>query len=498
MAYVATWLALSVVAATVVFFHSSAEVSLASHDAVITPTTTGQVVLRTGPVLPDLRIASGSPFGVDVRLGKTDATSTSDLVQRYAVIAVNPDGPEAKVREALADLAFDAVVRGAVLGLVPLLVWLLIGRSRRRELGAAARSRAGGLTTALVALMVLGLWQPWLPDDDTVDAGRDWMALADFLGPTVPVPEELDGIEVRGDVTTDQTRRLIESAVDTYDKSRTFYASAAEAAARLDLRRPEDGETVVLLVSDRHDNIQMDAVARAIGDAAGATAVFDAGDDTSTGKTWEAFSLDSLTAAFDDGPYAGQRYGVAGNHDHGTFVRSYLADHGWTMLDGEPVDGPADVRLLGVDDPRSSGLGSWRDETGLSFDEVGSRLADAACAAEEAGERIGTVLVHDANLGDEALERGCVDLVVGGHLHVQEWPDRVVGDDGDVGWTFTTGTTGGAAYAIAIGSKIKRTAQVSLLTYRDGRPVGIQAVQLETNGRYRVERFVELDLAPVS
>ena len=52
------------------------------------------------------------------------------------------------------------------------------------------------------------------------------------------------------------------------------------------------------------------------------------------------------------------------------------------MLDGEAVDGPGRHRLLGVDDPRSSGLGSWRDETGLSFDEVGDRLADAACEAD--------------------------------------------------------------------------------------------------------------------
>ena len=88
---------------------------------------------------------------------------------------------------------------------------------------------------------------------------------------------------------------------------------------------------MALLVSDRHDNIGMDRVARAIGEAAGASVVLDAGDDTSTGQPWEAFSLDSLASAFEDW----DRFGVAGNHDHGTFVSSYLADEGWTMLDGE-------------------------------------------------------------------------------------------------------------------------------------------------------------------
>jgi len=297
---------------------------------------------------------------------------------------------------------------------------------------------------------------------------------------------------VRGDVTTSQTRRLVESAIGTFQDGQTFYRDAAEAAADLDLRQPEDDETVVLLVSDRHDNIGMDRVARAVGDAAGADAVFNAGDDTSTGSTWEAFSLDSLDAAFDDGPYADSKWAVTGNHDHGSFVGDYLADHGWTMLDGEAVDGPAGTRLLGVGDPRSSGLGSWRDESGLSFDEVADRLADAACEADEDGERITTILVHDANMGDAALERGCTDLVVGGHLHVQSGPTVVTGENGAVGYSYTTGTTGGAAYAIAVGAAIRRPAGITVLTYSDGHPVGVQPVTLDTTGVFTVGDYVEL------
>ena len=242
-------------------------------------------------------------------------------------------------------------------------------------------------------------------------------------------------------------------------------------------------------MSDRHDNIGMDRVARAVGDAAGATVVLDAGDDTSSGQPWEGFSLDSLDRTFDDL----DRYAVAGNHDNGPFVIRYLEDLGWTTLDGEPVEGPGGGLLLGVDDPRSSGLGDWRDETGLSFAEVGERLADAACAADE---RIATLLVHDANLGDEALARGCVDLVVGGHTHVQRGPEPVVAADGRTGWTYTNGTTGGAAYAIAVGSKPRRDAGVSLVTYdEEGRPVGVQPVRLQTDGRFVVGAYVPLTSA---
>jgi predicted phosphodiesterase len=466
-------------------------VVLASHDAELRPDLNGYVVVHMGPVLPDFRKDSGHRVGVDIRLGKTEAGSTEELVRRYGYIASQPEGQVAKVQQALDDMAYDAAVRGAAVGLVPILVWLLVGSTRRRELLARARRPEGAVAGAVVLLLVVGLWEPWDADEARVESGQPWVTLGQFVGTGVPLPAEAAGIEVRGDITTSQTRRLVESAIDTYDKSKTFYATAAEAAADLSLRQPEPGDTVVTLVSDRHDNIGMDAVARAIGDAAGATAVYDAGDDTSSGKSWEAFSLDSVTAAFDDQ----DRWGVAGNHDHGSFVSRYLADRDWSMLDGEVVDGPGGTSLFGIADPRSSGLGNWRDETGLTFDEVASRVADEVCASEE---RVTTMLVHDSDLGSGALERGCVDLVLAGHTHVQIGPNRVVGTNGQAGYTYTTGTTGGAAYAIAVGSKPKREAQVSLVTYRDGRPIGIQPVLLQTDGRFVVRPYVPLHLRSLS
>ena len=79
--------------------------------------------------------------------------------------------------------------------------------------------------------------------------------------------------------------------------------------------------------------------------------------------------------------------------------------------------------------------------------------------------------------------------MLGGHLHVQVGPTRVIGENGQAGYSYTTGTTGGAAYAIAIGSKPRREAEVTLVTYADGRPVGLQPVVLQTNGVFRVGRL---------
>jgi hypothetical protein len=283
----------------------------------------------------------------------------------------------------------------------------------------------------------------------------------------------------------------VESAIDSYRRSTRFYGALVDAAPALEeqLHQPEDGETVGLLVSDRHDNIGMDPVARAIADQGDATFLLDAGDDTSTGGSWEAFSLESLDQAFDD---YDERVSVAGNHDNGDFVTKQAGRLGFTTLDGKVVDGPAGMRLLGVADPRSSGLGIWRDERGITFEEQEQRLADLACEHDADGDRINTLLVHDANSGRQALDDGCVDLVVAGHLHEQVGPTATTGANGKTGYSYTNGTTGGAAYALAIGSKLRRDAEVTLLTYRGGVPVGLQPVTITTIGEFKVGGYVAL------
>ena len=484
------WLVVALVTTSTLFLTSSRETVLASHDAVVRPTLDRHAVVRTGPVLPNFRVPTGAPVGVSIDLGKTEADSTGELLRRYGVIAAQPEAQVHKTQRLVVDMAVSAALRGAAVGCAPVAVYLMLGRARRRELllGLRHLDRRTVSGAVLLVLIAVAFWQPWQSRDVTVDESREWMPLGDYLGADVPLPEAARQVEIRVDATTDSSRRLLESAAATYEKSKAFYADAVEAAGRLELRQPQEGETVVVLVSDRHDNIGMDPVARAIGDAAGATGVLDAGDDTSSGKAWEAFSLDSLDEAFDDQ----DRWAVAGNHDNGPFVSDYLADRGWTHLEGEVVEGPGGSTLLGVDDPRSSGLGAWRDETGLTFSDVEDRLADAACDADE---RIATMLVHDANLGREALARGCVDLVVGGHLHVELGPTPVTGSNGAVGYSYTNGTTGGAAYAIAVGSKPRRDAMVALITYADGRPTGVQSVRLRTDGRFEVGTWTPLTYA---
>ncbi|QNN54548.1 metallophosphoesterase family protein [Nocardioides mesophilus] len=489
------WLLTAVPIAVTLFLTGSRTIVLAGHDTDLEPTLDGYATVDLGPYLPSFRIASGSRLGAALDLGPTDLRSYEALVERYALLASQPEGQIAKVRATLVDMALDSAVVGALLGLAAPGLVLLVGRRRWSELAHPWSRRRTGATAVCALVVVAAVGTGTLVEDSDEPSVREqsWQPLAEAL-PDVDLPSRAAGLEVESGLMTSGTRRLVESALATYRKSLTFYQDLTAAAPALasQLRAPQEGEVVALLVSDRHDNIGMDPVARAVADAGGATFLLDAGDDTSTGGSWEAFSLDSLNSAFDD---YDDRYAVAGNHDNGDFVTEYLAGLGFTTLVGDVVDGPDGIRLLGASDVRSSGLGSWRDQSGeVTFDEQRTLLADAACAQDAKDERISTLLVHDAASGSEALERGCVDLVLAGHLHEQVGPSPVVAADGTVGYSYTNGTTGGAAYAVALGSKLRRDAEVTLVTYREGRPVGLQPVMVRTTGEFRVGPWTPLEV----
>ncbi len=493
VAYFAGWAVIAVPVAYLGFMNDSRETVVAGHDATIVPTHDGYATINLGAFLPNARYPTDQRLGVRIDVGKTNLQDYDALIQRYALIASHPEGEIDKIGSLMREMIIDNALEGAAIGLVGPGLWLLIGARRRRDLWNALTPRRAAYVVAAVAIGVASLTvsEPWDdPRPPTNVASDTWEPIA-LLLPETTITGDAQRLQIQGGLTTSGTKQLLQSAFDTYDESVEFYRALADRAPSLaeELRQPEEGETVAMFVTDRHDNVGMDSVTRAIADAGGATVLFDGGDDTSSGESWEAFSLDSLAKAYDD---YDAKYAVDGNHDNGTFVGDYLGDLGFTMLRGEPVKGADGIRLLGAPDPRSSGLGSWRTAVGITMDALGENLADTACASDEDGKRISTLLVHDADLGTESLQRGCVDLVLAGHLHVQVGPDQVTATNGSVGTTYTNGTSGGAAYAFALGSKLRRDAEVTLVTYRDGRPVGLQPVMITTSGEYDVAPFIDL------
>jgi hypothetical protein len=90
-------------------------------------------------------------------------------------------------------------------------------------------------------------------------------------------------------------------------------------------------------------------------------------------------------------------------------------------------------------------------------------------------------------------ESGCVPLILSGHLHRQVGPDVVESEDGDPTVTLTIGSTGGAIYAFALGTGLRREAQMSIVTFEDGLPVGLQIIDIEPGGAITPQPYTTLE-----
>lgn len=477
------------------FVHSERSIVIGAHDATVQPTFDGYAHIDFGTLIPQIRLPADAPLGigVDIRLGDSEVTQLNQLIARDAVIASQPQGEIAAVRSAVVSMLVDAAMRGLGVGalavLASVLAWRAVGRARRRAIwGAVRRPRrpqvVGAVGTALVTVVAVVLVAaPERPREATT---ASWVPITSVF-PLLPDDAVLDRVEIVEGASTSGSKALVQGALDTYQTSVAFYGRMVETARDVDVRTPEDGETTALVVTDRHDNIGMDPVARVVADRAGARLLIALGDDTSNGASWETFSINSLAREFRDVEIVS----VTGNHDTGTAIAAQMEDKGFTLLKGEPVT-VGGVRFLGSSDPRSSGL-----TAGYAGDPKGNAAALAAQdeeltrAACDDGE-VSVIAVHSPSSAKQAAASGCADLVLSGHLHRQVGPTTVTGENGQSTTTLTTGSTGGAAYAFALGSKLRRTAQVTIVTFRDGRPVGLQPVDFQPSGEVEAQPYVTL------
>lgn len=477
------------------FIHSERAIIIGAHQATVQPDFSNYARINFGPVLPTVRLPAEAPLGigVDVRLGEADVSDLNQLVARDAVIASQPQGEIAAVRSEITSMAVDAVLRGIGASLLVLLVailgWKAIGQTRRRALWAVAhhpdRQQKIG-AAAVVVVMVGALVLVATPERPRSDDST-WVPIGKVF-PLLPADPVLDRVEIVEGASTSGSKAIVEGFLATYRTSVAFYGKLAERAESVIVRTPLEGESTALVVTDRHDNIGMDPVARAIADQAQATMLIDLGDDTSSGQSWEAFSLNSLAREFDGFDIVA----VAGNHDTGPTVSKQMKDKGFTVLDGDPVT-VGGVRFLGSSDPRSSGLtsGYSGNETD-NIDAISAQDTELTKAACDDGE-VNVIAVHSPASVKNAAQSGCADLVLSGHLHRQVGPTALTGLNGRSTTTLTTGTTGGAVYAFALGSKLRRTAQVTIVTFADGVPVGLQPVTFDSGGRITVADFSPIE-----
>jgi predicted phosphodiesterase len=476
------------------FVHSERHIDIGAHDATIVPVFDGYATLDFGPLLPQVRLPADAVagIGVDISLGNAEVETLDQLVARDAVIASQPKGEIAAVRTEVQDMLQAAVLRGVGVGALAALgvglTWKAIGPERRAYLWRVARhpSRARAVVAGVVAVVVASSALIALPEQGQRRPTESWVPLVQAF-PDVPRDPVLDQVEIVNGSATEGSKALVQGALETYHNSVEFYGALELRAAATDIREPKNGERTALVVSDRHDNIGMDPVAHAIAVKARSRLLIDLGDDTSNGAGWETFSINSLAREF----RGSKIVAVAGNHDQGSSVTVAMRNRGFRVLDGRPVN-VSGIRFLGSSDPRSSGLTAGYDgnesDNIAAIGEQDRRLTEVACE----DDRVSVLVVHSSAAASQASRSGCVDLVLSGHLHRQIGPDVVEGENGRSTTTFAMGSTGGAVYAFALGSKLRRPAQVAVVTFRDGRPVGLQPVDFDTGGTIEAGKYTRI------
>lgn len=472
-------LGLSTAAAFGLANHLTEETTIGTHEGTVALTLDGHATARNIPILgSDLRIPIEAPGPAGIRFTITNTPDLESALQQDALIAAQPAGEKENIKEVAIDLVERSALGGLAIGTVGIGGIYLrrrFNRSFKGEVGLVMAT-AGILTTAgLLA------WQGSLTGPDNTD----WSPLSR----QVPVLSQLQSplvntLEISNGTLESGAAQIINSGVNAYQTSNNFYGPLKEQAAALgpQLHQPTPDQKVAVIISDRHDNTNMDPVVRAAADAAGATIVLDAGDDLGVSQSWEMFSLNSLFATFKDYEY---KFVAQGNHDWAKFVTGAFEKADWTVLSGEAVPFIDGTKIIGGGDPRRSTVGdipATPDDKTLQ--EVSDELRAEACE-----DNIAVALVHSPGIAKEILGTGCVPLGVAGHTH--KLKQELVSTPNGEAFVFTNGATGGPSGLLPIGlwQTLHTDATIGLATFEQGMPVGIQSVTFKKTGTVVVGEY---------
>ena len=399
-------------------------------------------------------------------LGSADtlAQLTEDL-QAYVQFF---SGPATTVEHVANQLVVDAARRALGAGLVLVLAGfalrMLLGPARRRELAATVHAHRARITVLAVVLITVGALPAAIPRAAPVARG----------GAVVFEGTALEGARITG---------RLAGVVDTYggmllDEVRAneaFYAGAQESVRRAWDREvvadpePTGDETVtVLIVSDLHCNVGMATVIGEVARLAGADLVFDAGDTTVNGTAVESYCVQALTDALPEGV---TEVVAGGNHDSDETAAQHRAG-GAVVLTGEVVE-VAGLRILGDRDYQVTRIGVGTTFAGdETMTQQGHRLAEVACV-----DGVDVLLIHQPEVGEEALTRGCARTQISGHMHRRAGPE-VVG----AGVRLVSSSTAGAVLGGATIGPLQGVAEMTVLRIDAGVVQDWRIVQVRPDG----------------
>lgn len=483
-------LGMSVMAAAGVANHISEHTTVGAHEGIIGLTHDGHATAKDIPIVGgDIRIPVHETLGTGIQFKITNTPDITSSLEADPLIISQPRGEAEKVGDIARSLAIKSGLGGLAIGTLT-----VGGMYTRRKFGRTITGEAGTIIATAGSLLSVGLLVT--PGTYIQQSNESWSSLEQ----QVPILKQIDKplvdqIQINENGLGSTAISFINSGVAGYQDSINFYGPLKNNVQNIanQLHQPGPGEEVAVVLSDRHDNINMDPVIRAVGEAVNATILFDIGDDVSGSQPWESFSLDSLGSTF---KHYKQKFVSPGNHDWAPFMNKAYKKDGFSVLHGQAESLAGGQKIIGDKDPRRSSFADLPEVPGQeSTTRLGLRLGAAACTAGD----VSIAIVHSPTAARAIAETGCVRLVIAGHQHVMSGPENIHGVNGDT-TLFINGTSGGAGtpVPIALWHKLQANATMALVTLRDGQPVGIQSEVFTTDGQIEVNPYFPIALNKTS
>jgi len=361
---------------------------------------------------------------------------------------VDPEGLKTSIDRDLRASVVEVVVRfclvGAAVGLVA--GGVLPRRSRRTMLLGAVEGLV--LCGVLVALVIPGF---------DVARFRDLT----FEGPVTTGGQVVSALSVTGGPVGRRVDVLAEKLAGLYSASVT------------DDLAGDDGDVVILHISDLHLNPVGAELARRLAVSFDVDAVVDTGDTTSFGSTFEGAYAD-LLADFPV-PYLF----VAGNHDSRPNRAAIAATPGVTALHNTSYvvgTGDAAVRVAGFDDP----LITTTEDVPRGEREAVELAATPKLNALLEREHPDVLAVHNPVILQRVV--GKVPLAIAGHQHETRFGAR---NGTMISLVGSTGATG--LGSLLVDANVPASA--SILRFRDGELVAIDELEaVGTSGDLTIRR----------
>jgi predicted phosphodiesterase len=370
-------------------------------DAEISPSWTGETVLRVDPIGELIFDTHTAPVRVTVDVRSVDP-------QAFEQIVANPAALNALEGQLINDL--DTALRQAALrtALAAVIGAIVIG-------GLALRSVRRALLAGAVALAAVGLSYGLTLMTFDRSAAQE----PQYSGLISAAPRLIGTVEAItadfGDYT-DQLATLVTNVSRLYD-----------AAISLPTFAPTEDMIRVLHVADLHLNPAAWGVIRAVSEQYQVDVIVDSGDIADHGTAAESRYVEPIGGL--GVPYI---Y-VKGNHDSILTQAAIAEQPNAIVLDYEPVT-VAGLQFLGAPDPRFTPDQRTRGTADQDLRDATARLAETA---REMRMRPDVIVVHDPTNAE--LFQDTAPLVLAGHSHRR---NNVYLEDGT--HIFIQGTTGGA------------------------------------------------------